>query len=96
MTDVAENEINVTGALSDGVSRQSSGGTEALSLEQQLKQWPANVPQPPDDVIQMLEEAHHRWLKCAQVGRLLLNFKAYGFTASTTPPRVPTGAAHTL
>ena len=83
-------------SLPDAVVRQSSAETKALSLQQQLQQWPADVPQPSAEVLLLLEEAHHRWLKCAQVGQLLLNFKAHGFHASTTPPRVPTGAAHAL
>lgn len=91
--DIADNAM---GAPPDAVMRQSSGGSAALSLQEQLKQWPADVPQPSVDVTLLLEEAHHRWLKCAQVGQLLVNFKEYGFTASTTPPRVPTGAAPTL
>lgn len=43
--------------------------TVACSLQQQLKQWPANQPQPAADVTLVLEEARHRWLKCAQVRR---------------------------
>lgn len=80
-------------SLPDAVVRQSSAETKALSLQQQLQQWPADVPQPSAEVLLLLEEAHHRWLKCAQVGQLLLNFKAHGFHASTTPPRVPTAGS---
>ena len=40
----------------------------------------------------LLLEARTRWLKCAEVGDLLLNYRSYGFQLSKTPPHQPPGA----
>eukprot|EP00240_Pyramimonas_obovata_P004762 CAMPEP_0118930118 /NCGR_PEP_ID=MMETSP1169-20130426/6916_1 /TAXON_ID=36882 /ORGANISM="Pyramimonas obovata, Strain CCMP722" /LENGTH=419 /DNA_ID=CAMNT_0006872431 /DNA_START=153 /DNA_END=1409 /DNA_ORIENTATION=+ len=43
----------------------------------------------PHFVVKLLTEAKTRWLKCAEVGDLLLNYKSYSFQLSNVPPNKP-------
>eukprot|EP00976_Prorocentrum_cordatum_P085383 1186062-Prorocentrum_minimum.AAC.9 len=45
----------------------------------------------PQFVTKLLIEAKTRWLKCAEVGDLLLNYKSYSFQLSNVPPNKPPG-----
>jgi hypothetical protein len=73
---------------SSGSVSSSTSNSDPNSMSLQLQCFSDKVPQ---FVTKLLMEAKTRWLKCAEVGDLLLNYKSYAFGLCTVPPNKPPG-----
>mmetsp|Transcript_2817 Transcript_2817/g.5271 ORF Transcript_2817/g.5271 Transcript_2817/m.5271 type:complete len:1427 (-) Transcript_2817:3-4283(-) len=76
-----------------GPSSAGAADPNTMALHEQCLRWkgggPNSAGQPSTRLVNLLVEASTRWLKCAEVGDLLLNYSAYGFELAKSPPHQP-------